>query len=494
MNPSSQQVDEDTTTIPENLGPKTWKVGTLTYTAGGLMALFFWLLFGDFAWAMRDRSVGPFCQWYLDSLGISALLFGLIFSSFPALIGLVLVPIISVKSDHHRGRWGRRIPFLLVTTPLTALGVVGLGLTPLVIEWASHIVSSDHATGRWLMEAWGNNATGAWILSVLRNEKTLAVIVFSVFWTIFEFASIASGAVFRGLINDVVPACMQGRFYGLFRAVSLIDAMIFNYWILGGVSSYFTLILVIVGIFYGLAFTLVCLKVKEGSYPKPIIPAQNLASPKLLPRYAKAFKTYFKECFSNPYYVMIFIMITAVSSSFLAVNVFFLPYAKNLGVSMDIYGKCLALTYVASLLLSYGLGWLSDRFHPMRTSIATLLGCTLVTAAGGLFATSVTSFLVILVLHGILCGSYLTTSASLMQRLFPRSNFAQFASAAHLMGAAAQMALAPAVGFLITMTGGTYRCTFVVAFALSLLALYLSFAVHQKFMALGGPTSYVAPE
>lgn len=39
--------------------PKIWKQGTLTYTTFGLIALFFWLLWGDFTWAMKDRAVGP---------------------------------------------------------------------------------------------------------------------------------------------------------------------------------------------------------------------------------------------------------------------------------------------------------------------------------------------------------------------------------------------------------------------------------------------------
>jgi hypothetical protein len=41
---------------------KTWAVGTLTYTAGGLAVLFLWLLFGDFAWNIKQRAVDPVAQ------------------------------------------------------------------------------------------------------------------------------------------------------------------------------------------------------------------------------------------------------------------------------------------------------------------------------------------------------------------------------------------------------------------------------------------------
>ena len=121
-----------------------WTVGTLSYTSGGIVILFLWLLWGDFAWSMRDRSVGPMASWYLDHIGVPKLLFGLLMSSFPALIGLILGPIISVKSDRHRGKWGRRIPFLLVTTPIAAFGMIGLAMTPLMAKWLHSLGQPGH--------------------------------------------------------------------------------------------------------------------------------------------------------------------------------------------------------------------------------------------------------------------------------------------------------------------------------------------------------------
>ena len=50
-------------TVPTDAAPapqrKLWRVGTLTYAFGGLVILFSWLLWGDFAWSMRDRAVAP---------------------------------------------------------------------------------------------------------------------------------------------------------------------------------------------------------------------------------------------------------------------------------------------------------------------------------------------------------------------------------------------------------------------------------------------------
>jgi len=447
-------------------GPKVWRAGTLVYTTRGLVALFAWLLLGDFAWSMRERSVGPMAQWYLNSLGIQKLFFGLLISSFPAFMGLILGPIISVKSDRHRGKWGRRIPFLLVTTPLAALGMVGLGVTPIVAQWAH-----GHFPGY--------------------SEVWVSLICFGVFWTAFEFATIASQAVFGGLVNDVVPAPLLGRFYGLFRMVSLVDGVIFNWWIFGHVPDHFTVIFVTIGLFYGVAFLLVCLRIKEGEYPPPPPPDPDRPGPVV--GFCREAGRYFRECFTNPYYLAVFVMLMVAALTFAPVNTFAIPFSKSLGVPEDHYGKSLAITFSISFLLAFPLGWLTDLFHPLRTAMVALAGYLVVCLWGGLFATSAWNFLVAWVLHGVLSGTYFTCAASLGQRLFPQTRFAQFASAAGVVGALATMVMAPAIGLALDLSGDNYRLTFYIGAGLAALALGAARFVYGQFVTLGGPKNYAAP-
>jgi len=435
--------------------PRIWRAGTLAYTSTGIVILFAWLLLGDFAWSMRDRSVGPMAQWYLSQLNVPNLLFGLLISSFPALIGLVLGPVISVKSDRHRGRFGRRIPFLLITTPLAAAGMIGLGFTPIIARWVhSHFPNE--------------------------SEMLVSLICFGVFWAAFEVATIAGQAVFGGLVNDVVPTPLLGRFYGLFRAVSLIDGMIFNYWVFGHVPHHFTLILVTVGIFYGVAFFWVCLRVKEGEYPPPppVEPGRRGAIGEM--------KTYFRECFSQPYFLAVFVMLMAAGLTFSPVNTFSIPYAKSLGVDMDMFGKSLALTFAISLCLAYFLGWLVDLFHPLRMVMFCLVGYAAVAFWGALFARTADTFLVGWVLHGVLSGCYFTCAASLGQRLFPRIKYAQFASASGIVMSLATMTLSPTMGILIDQTHDTYRYTFAIGACLATFALLAAIFVYRNLMRRGG--------
>ncbi len=464
--PRSEDGSVDANSTSKAPEPKTWRVGTLTYTSAGLLALFCWLLFGDFAWSMRDRSVGAMAGWYLNHLGVPNLVYGLLMSSFPVLIGLIIGPIISVKSDHHRGRWGRRIPFLLVTTPMAAIGMIGLAITPFIAKWVHGLLPNE-------------------------SELLVSVVCFAVFWAAFEVATIAGAAVFGGLVNDVVPRDMLGRFYGLFRAVSLIDGMIFNFWLMGKVPEHFTLIMLCIGVFYGAAFTWVCLKVKEGDYPPP--PPVDPARPGRGQRFFDGVREYFRECYSNSYYLLVFGLSVTATLAFFPINVFSIPYARSLGLDMDIYGKCLALTYLISLCLSYFLGWLADRFHPLRMAIATLLGYFLVAGWGAFYATTPNTFLVSWVLHGVLSGCYLTSAASLTQRLFPPAKFAQFHSASSLIASPVHLVFAPLIGLTIDQTGNTYRFTYVIGAMLAVVALIFAFFVYKRFMRLGGPAGYVAP-
>lgn len=446
---------------------RTWRVGTLTYTSAGLTALFVWLLLGDFSWSMRDRSVVPMAQWYMTHLAVPNLLFGLLLVSVPAAFTLILGPIVSVMSDRHRSPRGRRLPFLLITTPIGALSMIGMGVTPLLAR---------------SLHGWGNE------VGIAASEKIIALAVFASFWAMFEFATVAGQAVLGGLINDVVPQSLLGRFYGLFRAVSLIDGMIFNFWLMGKIPDHYTVILVVVGIFYGAAFMLVCLKVKEGAYP-PVGAVEEK------PRHAwlHGIGQYFRECFSNPYYVSIFGIFMLAGMAFGPVNMFSIPYAQSLGVNMDAYGKAMALTFLISFVLSYFIGWLVDVFHPLRMVMVSLGAYVLVAAWGSHFITDAPTFLTGWVMHGVVSGLYFTCVASLGQRLFPQLKFAQFSSAAGIGMALANMSMAPLMGGILDRTDGVFHYTFLAGLVLSILALGITWHVYREFKKMGGPDHYTPP-
>jgi len=453
---------------PESPKPPLWHVGTLTYTSAGLIALFFWLLWGDFAWSMRDRSIGNVILILFKKFEASDMLTGLLMSSLPSALGLLIGPIISYRSDRHRGRWGRRIPFLLIPTPIIVLSMMGLAVSPKI--------------GTFLFEHFGLHSFGL--------NPTILVIL-GVNWMLFEFGCIIANSVFGALVNDVVPQAVLGRFFGMFRAISLIAGMIFNYWLIGRVETHYFEIFLGIAALYGACLTIMCLKVKEGKYPPPPEPVEI---PGAAGGFWLAVKTYFRECFGNPHYLWFFAMMTASGLAIAPVNLFGIFYANSISMSMGMYGKCLAITYLISLFLAYPVGALVDRFHPMRVCLAALGLYGICALWGGFYARSTFTFSLALVAHGVISGIYFTAVASMGQKLLPRSRFAQLSSACGIVIGICSIIMAPALGMFLDYTGHNYHYTFFTAAIFSGLAVFASSVMYHKFKACGGPDNYIAPE
>lgn len=442
-----------------------WSVGTLTYTKAGLLTLFGWLLWGDFAWALRDRMVAPVVPLLLRNFEATDKMIGLIMGTIPAAIGLFLGPIISFRSDRKRSRWGRRIPYLLVTTPIASISIICCAFSGVF--------------GRMVHDFWGEGAPSVNLLSLL---------CFGIAWTIFEFAVVAANAVFGGLVNDVVPNTFLGRFFGMFRAVSLLAGIIFNLWLIEPARQYYMHAFTIVGLMYGVGFTMMALRVKEGEYP-PVTEAEAKASSGVI---ASA-KTYFRECFRNPYYWWVFAAVTLGPLAFVPINTFSVLYAGSLGIDLSVYGKYIAITFTISLSIAYFLGVVADKLHPLRLAIATMAAYALLSIWACIGTMDRSMFTVAFIGHGVVSGMFFTTTASLFQRIFPRERFAQFGSAAGILTSLANMVVPFVAGYILDNTGHNYRHTFLMGAVIATVAIVGYVVVYRKFMALGGPKGYVAP-
>ena len=221
-----------------------WAVGTLTYTSAGLAVVFSFLLWGDFALAMRERSIPQITTKMLGWFHASNRTFGLLTQSLPPAVALLVVPLVSFRSDRLRSRWGRRIPYLLASTPVAAVCMVALAFSG---DWGGRAAARL-----------GRGSADGWSLAF-----------FGLFWTAFECAALTTVSLFTALVGDVVPRPLLGRFYGLFRAVSLSAGMLFNFVIFPHVTAHYRGMLIAIAVVFGVGFTLMCLKVREGEYPPP---------------------------------------------------------------------------------------------------------------------------------------------------------------------------------------------------------------------------------
>ena len=441
-----------------------FKIGTLTYSMGGLVILFCWLLMGDFAWSLKERSVYTIIQLMFKNFGASDTLNSLFMGAMPCLIGLIIGPSIGYCSDRHRGRWGRRIPYLVITTPIAALSMVGLALSPDLGQLCHNLL--------------GGHSPGV-------NNLVISFLAF--FWVVFEVGTITANGIFIALINDVVPHQYLGRFFGLFRAFSLIAGIIFNMWLIGKAEEHFMWIFIGFSIIYGVGFLLMSVKVKEGEYPMPE-PKGEHDSP------FAGISTYFKECFAKPYYLWIFIASTIAGMAFVPVNLFNVFYAKSLDISMTDFGRFMAVTFVVSLALSWYLGTLADRFHPLRLAIATLFIYAITSLLSGIFIQGKVTYGIALITHCVISGIFYTGTASLAQRLYPQSRFAQFCSAGGIIGSLAGIVITPLIGKILDMSNHAYSWTYFMGAILSALGLLTMIIVYRQFLALGGHSHYQPPE
>lgn len=118
---------------------KTWTVGTLTYTKMGLIATFCWLLWGDFCFTLMERlrpAIMPlFLQGRAGGIETSTKVVYAMMVVIPGITGLLIGPAVSFKSDRHRGRKGRRIPYITWTTPFLVIGLIGMGFAPIIRDF-----------------------------------------------------------------------------------------------------------------------------------------------------------------------------------------------------------------------------------------------------------------------------------------------------------------------------------------------------------------------
>ena len=450
-------------TIQEKDRP--FKVGSLSYTTGGLVVLFILLLWGDFAWSAKERTIYQVVGIQLKHFGSSDFMFGLLMTGLPSAINLLIGPIVACWSDGFRSRWGRRIPFLLLPTPFIVLSIIGLAYSPAIGSFLNSCVTGGDP--------------------LLAN--TLIILSFSIFWTVFEVGTIAANAVFQGLINDVVPQRVIGRFFGLFRAMGLLVAIIFNYTLIGHAETEYIPIFLGVGVLYGIGFSVMCCNVKEGTYPPPVSvsdsPGWGLG----------AIRRYGKDCFGHPFWLLIIGVWSLSNLAFAPINCFSIPAARGFGLSMDAYGKYTAAAFVISFVLAFPLGWLTDKFHPVRMGFVMMMIYCVASTLGYFFVVDAQSFAIFWAAHVVFSGSYMTVTAGMFMHLFPRLRYGQYASAANLVHNVLLMASAPFIGLLLDATGQHYQHVFLMSGVVAAITLLGWRFMYRRFMALGGPGGYVPP-
>jgi MFS family permease len=451
--------------LPELRGdePSIYRVGTLSYTKRGLGALFLWLLVGDFCFTLKEIVMPKLLPLVLKSNGATGAQIGLIVTSIPALLGMVLAPIISYRSDRFRSRMGRRIPFILFATPPVGLCLIFAGFSPQIAGWVhSRVIPT------------------AWEISY----ATVILWTLGSFFALFMAFNMVAGTVFGLLINDVVPRELMGRFYGWFRVVMAGATLMFNWFLFGLADTHARGIFVGIGIVYSVAFLALCLRVREGEYPPP--------PPPLGRNWGMTIIGYLRDSFGTPIYAWMFTGFASVTMGGVCFGLFSIFYGFKLGLTLESYSKVLVAISLGNLVISAPIGYLADRFHPLRMEIAAFVLMTVISVLAFFFIVGVKSFIFFELAISFAGTMWATSWAPLCPALLPKDRYGQFLSAANVLGMVVSM-VGGYVGGKFMDVMDDYRYMYLWSLAFGVLSVISMAMVMHHVKRNGGLKHYVAP-
>ncbi len=459
-------------------GHGSYRCGTLTYTKVGLTAIFAALLWGDFCYVIMDSMVPSILPLKLKALGCSNTLIGIIMTTAPSILGIGMVPYISVKSDRYRSRWGRRIPFIAWTLPFLCSSLVLLAYSEDISAWLVKNSPFLQASA----------------------PTTVAIAAIALFYTMFRFFSMFVGSVFFYLFNDVVPVQFLARFFGAFRIVGTAAGAIYSYFIFGLGEVYMKELFLGAALLYFLGFSVLCLTVREGKYN----PVETLAVP-TADRWA-GIRAFFKESFTNSFYLSIFLFV-GLKSMGDGMNTFGVFFNREMGLSLEQIGRMAAIGQVSAVVAIYVSAIFIDRWNPLRVAvyvsifgiIHSLMPWTwiFVTLPSNVFFWMLLSWIIISQFQAGLAGA---SGMPLYMRMFPQSRFGQFCSAQSLLGTVLTLLASIGAGLFIDGISSLcgypefgYRFIFLWTTVFSIASTACLIVAYRKWYRLGGDAHFNPP-
>lgn len=476
-------MDPDSSVAPPSEKLPLFYVGTLVYSKAGLAWLFMWLLWGDFCFTLMETVVPSIVPLRLNELKAPNWVVGLVLMTIPGILNVLLNPIISTASDRHRGRFGRRIPFMLYTVPFVSMALCAMAFSTELGGWLHGLIGQS--TG------WSAAAV------------TVGVIALAM--ALFKFSDMFVNTVFWYFFNDVVPQNVMARFLGLFRVVGAGAGAIYSYFLYQYALSHLRLIFLCVAGLYFVGFGLMCLMVKEGEYPPP----EKLA--KRRGDFLGMVKAYARECLHHRIYRYFFLgnMFWNLAG---ACGIFGVFLNLSLGLTLQQIGTISAAVGVANLILTYPAGALADRHHPLRVMLWIKIGLLVVAPLNFIwlfthfnpqvnFKIAVALQVVNLPLNMI----YIAVSIPMFMRILPRDRYGQFCSFNAICSAGASALGGLVAGGFIdlmraifpdTIWGKDYCYRMIPAWNLPflLIGFFFMLRLYRTWKELGGDKHYVPPD
>ncbi|MBE2205602.1 MAG: MFS transporter [Chthoniobacterales bacterium] len=385
-------------------GPQeTFSVGTLTYDKRGLWLVFFWLMWNDFSITLLEQ-VTSLNAILMRDRGASYTLMAS-FATIGGLLGMGINPIFSTWSDRCRTRFGRRRPFLLVAAPLFAVSLSGIAFMPDFYHFLT-----------------GFESAAAMLSLIPINGEVLFIGLAATVNGLFNAVVLA---IFTYYYWDVVPEVVLGRFNSLAKIVTVAAGMVWSFWVIGYAEHHTKIVYIGVSAFCLTIYMVSVWRVREGQYPPP--------EPRKTSNPLEPITDYFRDCFTEPYYLWIFFGTLLFQLGNLGGNFQFFYLRYDLGMDLAttgwINGVGLLATTLFGLFLGYTTGSWIDRLKPVRVLPATFFVWAGLSLISFFYIRDKESAAVMAVLININMFAFGIALGAVTVELFPRSKIGQFCSA-----------------------------------------------------------------
>ena len=466
-------------------GEKHYRCGSLVYTRKALVAVFGWLLWGDFCFSMMEVVLPSVLPLKLKDLGVSNALMSVVMTTIPGVFDITVGTVVSYKSDRYRSAKGRRIPFIWYTLPFQALSLACIG-------WSEQI-------GRGLQQ----------VMPMLHTftPTTLTVAVIVVFMVSFHFFDQFVNSVYWYLFNDVVPPQLLGRFNGYFKIVGSIAGGIYNWFLFQHAVPLFRPILTGAAVLYFVGMGIMCLKVKEGSYPPP--PEEE----KFEGFFAKI-KSVGKESFSTKFF-WYFYLGAGFGALAGGMGIFHVFTNQQLNLTLQQQGILRTVSTFGGLVATYYASVFVDRWHPLRIQTYTAIGAAFAAYNAWiyLFITLPSAVMFWPALINGITGQFAASMAALcgiagFMRLMPRSLYGQFCAASSVIRAVGRISAGFLAGIFLDVIQWllkdsslvhrfgpdvAYRFGFLWGGTFHIVVGIVTYLAYREWLRLGGDEHYQAP-
>lgn len=447
---------------------RIYHAGTLQYNRLGMLRVCTLVLIGGFFYNIAGFAIVPtLLPVFLSDYGMSNQNIAIIAGSIPAVMNMVLNPLISTASDRTRTRWGRRRPFLLLSCP-------PIFLTLLITGWAPEIGTFLHR----LLPGGTLSATA------------VIVAVAVVGGTLFQLVNLFTGTVYFYLFPDVIPREVMGRFMSVVQVNSTVAASAFHFFLLKYAREHAQWVYTAVALAYLITMLLMCALVREGEYPPPNVRQRHSES--VFRHFWGLILMYIRECFGHPFYLALFIGVALTQVSTTCRNLFNLLFAlRELGMDESQYGKVVGVGGFVALAAVIGSGVILDRVMPLLVFMGTGLLVLILNVFGYFFVTGYYSFYVIGVLTVTIYAVQFVSIGLSFVKLFPPEKYGQFSSANASCSCLFMVIGSYFGGKAVEIFG--YRVMFIWDFVFTLIATAILLYVYGAYRRLGGDRGEYRP-